>query len=163
MTALDAVDRRLVVALQAGLPLAVDPWAKVAEDVGLEETEVLERVRRMRESGVIRRIAAVPNHYRLGMTANGMSVWDVEDGEADRLGTLIGALDFVSHCYRRPRALPEWPFNLFAMLHGSSREEVEGKRRVVAGMLGRRCRASDILYSTAILKKSGLRLAGQGD
>ncbi len=163
MTALDAVDRRLVVALQSGLPLAVDPWAKVAEDVGLEETEVLERVRRMREQGVIRRIAAVPNHYRLGMTANGMSVWDVEDGEADRLGTLIGALDFVSHCYRRPRALPEWPFNLFAMLHGSSREEVEGKRRVVAGMLGRHCRASDILYSTAILKKSGLRLAGQGD
>lgn len=88
MTALDAVDRRLVVALQAGLPLAVDPWAKVAEDVGLEETEVLERVRRMREQGVIRRIAAVPNHYRLGMTANGMSVWDVEDGEADRLGIL---------------------------------------------------------------------------
>jgi len=163
MTALDAVDRRLVVALQAGLPLAVDPWAKVAEDVGLEETEVLERVRRMREHGVIRRIAAVPNHYRLGMTANGMSVWDVEDGEADRLGTLVGALDFVSHCYRRPRALPEWPFNLFAMLHGSSRDEVEGKRRVVAGMLGRYCRASDILYSTAILKKSGLRLAGQGD
>lgn len=163
MSASDAIDRRLVVALQAGLPLAVDPWAKVAEETGLDEADVLERMSRMRERGVIRRIAAVPNHYRLGMTANGMSVWDVEDGEVDRLGALIGSLDFVSHCYRRPRALPEWPFNLFAMLHGSSRDEVEGKRRVVAGLLGHHCRASDILYSTAILKKSGLRLAGQGD
>jgi len=92
------------------------------------------------------------------MTANGMSVWDVEDAQAETLGARIGALDFVSHCYLRPRARPVWPYNLFAMLHGTSRAEVEQKRRVIRDLLGPACRSDDILYSTRILKKTGLRL-----
>jgi siroheme decarboxylase len=100
----------------------------------------------------------VPNHYRLGFTANGMSVWDVDDARVDELGARIGELPGVSHCYRRPRRLPVWPYNLFAMLHGRSREEVEQQAQEIASMLGGACRAHDILYSTAILKKTGLRL-----
>ena len=98
----------------------------------------------------------------MGVTANGMSVWDVEDGAASELGAKVGALHFVSHCSLRPRALAEWPYNLFAMIHGHSREEVEEQRRIIAGLLGSACRAYDILYSTRILKKTGLRLAQAG-
>jgi hypothetical protein len=74
------------------------------------------------------------------------------------LGALVGALDYVSHCYERPRALPAWRYNLFAMIHGASRDAVEEQRRAIAALLGPACRAHDILYSTRILKKTGLRL-----
>jgi hypothetical protein len=92
------------------------------------------------------------------MLANGMSVWDVDDARAVELGARVGALDFVSHCYLRPRARPEWPYNLFAMIHGTTRTAVEELRGQIAALLGDACQARDILYSTRILKKTGLRL-----
>ncbi len=159
---IDATDRRIVAATSGGLPLAPEPFAEVARWLALTEEEVMARIRAMQASGVIRRIALAPNHYALGMVANGMSVWDVDDSEVDALGAKVGALDFVSHCYRRPRALPDWPYNLFAMLHGHDRQEVATKRAEVAALLGPACRTHDILYSTRILKKTGLRLSGEG-
>ncbi|MCV2865816.1 AsnC family transcriptional regulator [Albidovulum sediminicola] len=159
---IDATDRRIIAATSGGLPLAPAPFAEVANWLGLSEDEVLARVAAMQAAGVIRRIAVAPNHYALGMVANGMSVWDVDDAQVDLLGPKVGALDFVSHCYRRPRALPGWPYNLFAMLHGSTREEVAAKRETVAALLGPACRGHDILYSTRILKKTGMRLSGEG-
>lgn len=158
--ALDEIDRRLIVATQAGLPRVSRPYAAVAAQIGLAEEEVLRRLGQMLESGVIRRIGAVPNHYALGYGANGMSVWDVDDLGVDQLGVRVGALDCVTHCYRRPRRLPDWPYNLFAMVHGRSREEVEAGVGRIASLLGDACRARDVLYSTAILKKTGLRIAG---
>ncbi|MDO5369553.1 AsnC family transcriptional regulator [Paracoccus sp. (in: a-proteobacteria)] len=158
MTPLDAIDRNLIKATQAGLPLVEAPYAAVAEAIGLTEAEVIARLSAMQDRGIIRRIAVAPNHYALGMTANGMSVWDVADDRISELGQRIGALPYVTHCYQRPRALPDWPYNLFAMLHGESREEVEAKRGEVSLILGDACRGHDILYSTRILKKTGLRL-----
>jgi DNA-binding Lrp family transcriptional regulator len=159
---IDADDRRIINATQGGLPLAPAPYAEVARWLGLGEAEVIARLAAMQESGVIRRIALAPNHYALGVTANGMSVWDVADDVAEDLGARVGALDFVSHCYLRPRALPDWPYNLFAMIHGCDRGEVETKREEIAALLGPACQASDILYSTRILKKTGLRLTDGG-
>lgn len=155
---IDATDRRIIAATQSGLPLAPAPYAEVAGWLGLDEAEVIARMAAMQASGVIRRIALAPNHYALGMVANGMSVWDVDDARALDLGAQVGALSFVSHCYLRPRARPAWPYNLFAMIHGSSRVEVETLRAQIAALLGEACRANDILYSTRILKKTGLRL-----
>lgn len=86
----------------------------------------------------------------LGMVANGMSVWDVADAQAMGLGAKVGALRFVSHCYLRPRALPDWPYNLFAMIRGTSRDQVEGLRGEIAALLGAACAGRDILYSTRI-------------
>lgn len=155
---IDTIDRAIIKATQGGLPLVPEPYAAVAADLGLDEDELCRRLERMQRDGIVRRIAVAPNHYALGMTANGMSVWDVADDRIADLGPQVGALDFVSHCYERPRALPDWPYNLFAMIHGESREEVEQKRAQVAALLGPACRGSDILYSTRILKKTGLRL-----
>lgn len=157
--AIDPIDRAIVRATQAGLPLVARPYHAVAAQLGIAPAEVIRRFQRMLEAGIARRIAAVPNHYALGFRANGMSVWDVEDGAIDRLGPAVGALDFVSHCYRRPRRLPAWPYNLFAMAHGRTREEVTEKVERIAAQLGPHCRARDVLYSTRILKKTGLRLA----
>ena len=156
--ALDDFDRQLIAATQGGLPLVPRPYDAVGERLGVSGEQVRERLAQMLETGLIRRIGAVPNHYRLGFTANGMSVWDVDDALVDQLGERIGQLPGVSHCYRRPRRLPTWPYNLFAMLHGRTRAEVEQQAVQLRELLGTACRGHDILYSTAILKKTGLRL-----
>jgi len=156
--ALDDFDRALIAATQGGLPLVSRPYDAVGERLGVSGQQVRARLAQMLESGLVRRIGAVPNHYRLGFTANGMSVWDVDDALVDQLGERIGQLPGVSHCYRRPRRLPSWPYNLFAMLHGRTRAEVEQQAVQLQELLGSACRGHDILYSTAILKKTGLRL-----
>ncbi|MBI3575839.1 MAG: Lrp/AsnC family transcriptional regulator [Gammaproteobacteria bacterium] len=155
---LDATDRRIIVVTQEGLPRVSRPYHAIAAQLGVSADEVMARLRRMLESGVIRRIGAVPNHYLLGYKANGMSVWDVPEERIRELGKKIGALDFVSHCYHRPRYLPEWPYNLFAMVHGRDRAEVEAKVAQIAALLGEADRGHAVLYSTRILKKTGLRL-----
>ncbi|WP_404302274.1 Lrp/AsnC family transcriptional regulator [Alicycliphilus denitrificans] len=156
--ALDAFDRALIAATQGGLPLVARPYEAVGAMLGVSGEQVRERLAQMLAQGLIRRIGAVPNHYRLGYTANGMSVWDVDDERIAELGPRVAELPGVSHCYRRPRHLPGWPYNLFAMLHGTSRAAVEQQAQDIVALLGNACRSHDILYSTAILKKTGLRL-----
>ena len=160
---LDATDRRLVIATQNGLPLVARPYHQIAEAIGIPPEDVMARLTRLLESGAIRRIGAVPNHYAIGYTANGMSVWDVPDERIDELGVRVGGLDFVTHCYHRPRRLPEWPYNLFAMVHGGSRTEVLAKVVAIAEIIGTDYRSHDVLFSTAILKKTGIRMAVRRD
>ncbi len=154
----DDIDRRIVLATQAGLPLVAEPYQAIADAIGVDQAEVIARLENMLSTGKIRRIGLVPNHYALGYKANGMSVWDVPDDVVDLLGERIGKLDFVSHCYRRPRHLPHWPYNLFAMLHGHDRDEVELLVGVIVKILGEANRGHKVLYSKRILKKTGLRL-----
>jgi len=155
---IDALDRAIIQATQAGLPLVPEPFAAVAEEVGAKPQEVMQRFQRMLEAGIIRRIGAVPNHYALGFRGNGMSVWDVPDQKIRHYGRLIGELDFVSHAYHRPRHLPHWPYNLFAMVHGRNRDEVMEKVERIAKLLGEDDRGHEVLFSTRILKKTGFRL-----
>jgi DNA-binding Lrp family transcriptional regulator len=156
---LDAVDRQLIAATQGGLPLVREPYRALAEQLGLDEADVIGRLQKLLDRGAIRRIGAIPNHYALGFTANGMSVWDVADDVIAEVGAKVGALDFVTHCYERPRHLPIWPYNLFAMVHGRTRDEVRDKVSEIAVFVGPAARAHDILFSTRILKKTGLRIA----
>jgi len=158
-TEIDETDRAIIAATQAGLPLVPRPYHAIAKGLGIPPAEVMARMRRMAANGIIRRIGVVPNHYALGLRHNAMTVWDVADDEAHRLGREIGALDFVTHCYLRPRHLPLWPYNLFAMVHGRSEEEITAKIGAIRARLAPACRAHDVLVSTRILKKTGLRLA----
>lgn len=155
---LDEIDRAIIQATQAGLPLTPRPYHEIAEQINIAPALVMQRMQTMLSNGVIRRIGAVPNHYALGWHANGMTVWDVQDAYIDQLGQKIGALEFVSHCYLRPRRLPEWPYNLFAMVHGRDRNEVEAKTAEIAELLIPYCKTYTTLYSTKILKKTGLRI-----
>lgn len=153
--------RPLILETQAGLPLTAQPYHALATQLGSDAPTVINGLRTLLDAGAIRRIGVVPNHYRIGYAANGMTVWDVADEAVDALGEQVGALEFVTHCYRRPRHLPDWPYNLFAMAHGASREEVVAKAEHIADVLGDACRHRAILYSTQILKKTGLRLSDE--
>lgn len=155
---LDPVDRRIILATQSGLPLARRPYHALAASLGLGADDVMARLAGMLDRGVIRRIAAVPNHYAIGYRANGMTVWDVDDDSVSSLGVRVGALDFVSHCYRRPRVPGRWRYNLFAMVHGRNRLEVAEHVVRISALLGDACQAHDVLFSVRILKKTGLRL-----
>jgi DNA-binding Lrp family transcriptional regulator len=157
---MDETDRRLVVATQAGLPLVSRPYHALGDALGIAAAEVQQRLAALLDAGAIRRIGAVPNHYALGYRFNGMTVWDVDDAQIDAMGEKLGALPFVTHCYRRPRHLPDWPYNLFAMVHCKSRADADRLVDEIAALLGSACRAHDVLYSSRILKKTGLRIAG---
>ncbi len=155
---LDDIDRKLISVTQTGFSIERSPYQKIANDMGITQTDVIQRLNNMLSNGIIRRIGAVPNHYKLGLTANGMTVWDVDDSQVAKLGNRIGQLDFVSHCYQRPRHLPMWRYNLFAMVHGANQDEVHDKVKQIEAVLGKGCKAHETLFSSAILKKTGLRL-----
>ena len=155
---MDKIDRQIITATQEGLPLSPEPYKILAQQIGISAEDFMQRLKRMQDNGIIRRIGAIPNHYKLGYRHNGMTVWDIEDQYIDQLGKQIGALDFVSHCYHRPRHLPEWRYNLFAMIHSKTESGAQVQIKQIAVLLGSYCRAHEVLYSTRILKKTGLRI-----
>ncbi|QLG49233.1 Lrp/AsnC family transcriptional regulator [Natrinema halophilum] len=166
-SALSPAERDLVLEVQDGLPLTETPYGDVADAIGQEPEWVLETITRFERDGKIRRIGVVPNHYALGYTENGMTVWNVPDELVPEVGPDVASLPFVTHCYRRPRHEDVWPYNFFAMTHG--RNEAESKRRIEQV---RRTMADhwnvtdddwDTLFSTNILKKTGIRMAERAD
>jgi siroheme decarboxylase len=155
---IDNLDRDIIRITQQGLPLVREPYHAIAAQLGISTQQLIERMQAMTDNGIIRRTGVVPNHYKLGYTANGMSVWNVPEELITEIGMTIGALDFVSHCYQRPRFLPEWPYNLFAMVHGRSKDEVRNKVEIIDELLGDNNRGHNVLFSSKILKKTGLRI-----
>jgi len=168
---LSALERQYVLLTQAGLPIVAQPYQHIAQALKIPVADVLAMTRNLKERGIIRRIAAVPNHYKLGYRYNGMTVWDVNDEHVRDVGQAIGRLPFVSHCYLRPRHLPQWNYNLFAMVHGKTAAEVQQYRTQIKELLinvlhvrnndpdqSAQFQTNDILTSTEILKKTGLRL-----
>ena len=117
-------DYRLIAEIQGGLPLCSHPYAEIGQRIGLDEETVIERIQAMVDSGVIKRLGIVVRHHELGYTANAMVVWDVPDQRLDEVGEKLGSLDCITLCYQRPRRLPDWPYNLFCMIHGQEREKV---------------------------------------
>ncbi len=157
---MDPIDRQIIRLTQAGLPLVEQPYRVLAEQLGISAEQLMVRMQQMQDQGIIRRIGAVPNHYRLGYRFNGMTVWDVDDQMIDLLGEQVAALAFVSHCYQRPRHLPDWPYNLFAMIHGKTEQDAAVQIARIAELLGEHVRQHQVLFSSRILKKTGLRIAG---
>lgn len=155
---IDDIDREIISLTQAGLPLTPQPYQYIAEQLGLSAETVMQRMQKMQQTGIIRRIGVVPNHYRLGYKFNGMTVWNVPDEQVDHLGEQVGALDFVSHCYHRPRHEPEWCYNLFAMVHSKTEQGVNQHIKIIAEVLGNSNQGQNVLFSTHILKKTGLRI-----
>ncbi|WP_460921468.1 siroheme decarboxylase subunit beta [Salinarchaeum chitinilyticum] len=167
---LTADELDLIAAVQDGLPLTRTPYADVAETLGRDPSWVRETLARFEAEGKIRRIGVVPNHYALGYSENGMTVWDVQSEDVREVGETVAALPFVTHCYERPRHDGVWPYNLFAMTHGRSEAESEARieevRETIADLT--EVRQWDTLFSTEILKKTGINVAeraadGDGD
>lgn len=159
MIALNEFDRALLLATQEGMPLCREPYRVIAERLNSDVETVKARLIALQERGAIRRLGAIPNHYALGYRHNGMTVWDVPDDQVDELGRAVAALDGISHCYRRPRHLPDWRYNLFAMVHGRTAAEMAGQVDRIRATLGAAVEDHAVIVSTSILKKTGLRVA----
>ena len=160
--ALTSAERDLVVEIQGGLPITDTPYADVAAAIGQDPDWVVETIARFEREGKIRRVGVVPNHYALGYTENGMTVWDVPDRLLDEVGPAVASLPFVTHCYQRPRHEGVWPYNFFAMTHGRSEAESDRRIQEVTETMAEHWDVGDddwdSLFSTEILKKTGIRL-----
>ena len=152
-------ERNLIAAVQDGLPLDPYPYAAVGRMIGLSESEVIDGLRRLIERGVIRRFGLVLSHRNLGYRANGMVVWDIPDSEVGEIGDRLAALPFVTLCYQRPRRLPDWPYNLFCMIHGRDRRTVEALTEKAARAVGAGRHPRAVLFSTRQFKQRGARYA----
>ena len=156
---LDEFERRLVMALQEGLPLFIRPFSVLASRVGCDEGEVLERIRRWCAEGIIKRFGVVVRHHELGYRANAMLVHDVPDAVVAETGEILAREPGVTLCYQRPRVLPEWRFNLFCMIHGQVRAEVEARIVELRARLHLEDFAHDVLFSLTRFKQNGARYA----
>lgn len=153
--ALPALERRLMVALQAGLTLQSRPFEALGRLVGLSEAMVIELIERWLDDGLVKRFGVVVRHHELGFRANAMCVWDVPDDEVSRIGRLLGAEPAVTLCYRRRRARPDWPYNLFCMIHGRSRDAVRASRDDIARRVGLDGWPQAVLFSCRRFKQQG--------
>ena len=152
-------DRRLIAAVQDGLPLAPRPYAAIGEKIGIGEAEVIAGLRRLIDDGVIKRLGVIVRHRELGYRANAMVVWDVPDTRVGDAGRVLAALPFVTLCYRRPRRPPAWPYNLFCMIHGRDRGTVEGLVDQATAAAGLEGLPRAVLFSRRQFKQRGARYA----
>ena len=148
-------DRALIKAVQSGLPLVPRPYAVIARQLNTSEDMVISRLQFLIDNGAIKRYGVVVRHKELGYTANGMVVWDIPDERVEELGKCIGKYECVTLSYRRPRRLPDWSYNLFTMVHGSSREEVTEKVEQITKECGLQDIEHTILFSTRRFKQRG--------
>lgn len=150
-------DRGLIAALQNGLQLVERPYACL----GMPEADALDALGRWIDSGVVKRFGVIVRHHELGFTANAMTVWDIPDAEVSDAGKRIAASGGVTLCYRRPRRLPEWPYNLFCMVHGKDRQDVEARIAELRAGCGLGAYAHDVLFSRRRFKQRGAHYAPQ--
>jgi DNA-binding Lrp family transcriptional regulator len=154
---LTALGRRLVIALQDGLPLAPRPFAVLGFAVGISEGEALEQIRQWTAAGVIRRLGVIVRHRELGYRANAMVVWDVPDALVRPLGINLAQQAGVTLCYRRTRAQPRWDYNLYCMIHGKSHAGVLERLDGIEERTGLRTFSRQVLFSLTRFKQTGAR------
>ncbi|MFO7594229.1 MAG: AsnC family transcriptional regulator [Pseudomonadota bacterium] len=154
-TPLDGIDQQLIRLIQHGLPLVSRPYAEVGTQLGLSENAVIARIERLKHSGIIKRLGVVVRHRELGYRANAMVVWDVPDERIAELGRCLSQFGFVTLCYRRPRRLPQWRYNLFCMIHGQDREAVLENYRHLVEQCGLEELPRAVLFSRRRFKQRG--------
>ena len=147
---LDDLDIAVIRELQGDLPVVPEPYQPAADALGLPVERLLEHLEGMRERGALRRVAAILYHRRAGFSANGMGVWKVPEEDIDTVGPRMASYRGISHCYRRP-TYPDWPYSVFTMAHGRSKEECDAILDQIAEDTGIDERA--VLYSSTEFKK----------
>ncbi|MGB5715521.1 MAG: AsnC family protein [Gammaproteobacteria bacterium] len=152
---LNEQDRELIAAIQGGLPLVAKPYAAIAAQLGLTETQVIARLQLLQEVGLIKRMGVVVKHRALGYRANAMVVWDIPDDEVERIGALLADETCVTLCYQRPRRLPAWPYNLFCMIHGRERDSVLRRLEQIIAFHGLEKITHTVLFSGHSFKQRG--------
>jgi siroheme decarboxylase len=146
----DELDVAVIRALQGDMPVVAEPYADAAQRVGMSQESFLEHLAGMQERGLLRRVAAILYHRRAGFSANGMGVWQVPDAKILDIGRRMASVRGISHCYQRP-TYEDWPYSVFTMAHGRSREECDAVLDAIAEQTGIHERAT--LYSSTEFKK----------
>lgn len=151
---LDELDRRIINRFCADIGTSPHPFRDIALELGIAEDELLSRLRALREQGSMRRFGAILRHQAAGFSANGMSVWNVPDADVERVGMIMSEFAEVSHCYERSR-FADWPYNLFAMIHGHSEDEC----REIASRISQATGITDydMLFSEREFKKTSMQ------
>jgi DNA-binding Lrp family transcriptional regulator len=148
-------DAKIMRQIQGSIPMTKNPFADIAETLGLSEDEVIEKIRHYGEQGYYRRFGATLRHQKAGFTANGMGIWPVpEESLRQELGEKLCNRPEVSHGYERP-SFPDWPYHIFSMIHGESEDEVKEIAQRMSeetGVIG-----YDVLFSTREFKKSSMQ------
>ena len=152
---IDPIDLQLIVAIQEGLPIVARPYKIIAEQLDLDEQEVIERLNRLKQQGLIKRLGVIVKHRRLGYQSNAMVVFDMPDKLVKQKGEQISQLAFINLCYLRPRRGELWPYNLFCMIHGKSRELVLQQLTQLIDSCALNGYPYDILFSTRCFKQRG--------
>lgn len=152
---LDHRDWNIIEIIQSGLPLVSKPYASIGAKIGLSESEVIQRITQLQNSGIIKRFGIVVRHRKLGYQANAMVVWDIPDEQVSNVGKQLKEFEFVTLCYRRPRKLPEWRYNLFCMIHGQDRQNVKEKVALIVEQCGFQHFEHEILFSRRCFKQCG--------
>jgi DNA-binding Lrp family transcriptional regulator len=146
----DELDIAVIRALQGDMPVVPEPYAPAAAELGISEGRLLDHLSGMQERGILRRVAAILYHRRAGFSANGMGVWQVPDEQIFDVGCRMASVRGVSHCYQRP-TYADWPYSVFTMAHGRSKDECDAVLDAIAEMTGIHERAT--LYSSTEFKK----------
>lgn len=151
----DETDIKLLRHIQDGIPLTERPYQDIADALGLSEDEVMDRIKRLLDEKKIRRFAASVAHRKIGINSNAMTVWRVPPERVDEFGPIMAGFPEVTHCYERP-TYPDWPYNVFTMIHGYTEEECERVIEAIKEKTG----LDDyvILYSEKEFKKTGTRI-----
>jgi len=148
---MDEMDKAIIRAIQAELPITQEPYKILADQLYIEESVLLKRIESMLENGIIRRMGAVLNHRTVGFQANAMVVWSVPEDKVETVGNLMALQREISHCYQRP-CHSDWPYNMYTMIHAKTKEECEAVTRKVAELID--VYEYEMLYSTVELKKT---------
>ena len=152
---IDPTDLQLIVAIQEGLPIISRPYVFIAEQLGLDEIEVIERLSKLKKQGLIKRLGVIVKHAQLGYQSNAMVVFDIPDEIVPQKGQQISQLPFINLSYLRPRQGAQWPYNLFCMIHGKSRERVLQLITQLIDNCTMGSYAYDILFSQRCFKQRG--------
>jgi len=157
---LTELEKKIVKALQENFPLCSHPFTSIAEEIGIDEKELLSKIRVLKERGIIRRFGATLRHRNAGYVANAMVVWHAPEEKVKEVGNAMASFPEVSHCYQRA-ICSDWTYNLFTMIHGKSREECENTARLIS----QKVKISDyrLLYSTRELKKTSMKYFQEGE
>lgn len=150
---LSPLDKKIIARLQGDLPLLPAPFAAVAEEVGISEEELLAKIKEYLAAGRMRRFSTILRHHQAGYTANAMCCWQVPDDRVEEVGSIMATFREASHVYQRP-TYPDWPYNLFTMLHGKSAEDLERIAREISRRTG--IRGYRLLFSTEEFKKTSM-------
>ncbi len=148
-------EKSLIEVISRGLPLVSRPYEAIAKQLGCSEAKVIEGIQRIIQRGDVKRFGVVVRHRELGYRANGMVVWDIPDDRIEELGHCIGRYDFVTLCYQRPRHQPDWPYNLFSMIHGRDKSDVRKQVELIIEQCELQQICYEILFSGRCFKQRG--------